>query len=165
MVGSVQGSSTSDVNTVAQQLQDFKDGKVNISKSDLKKSAASVMTQGQKPSDSVIDIIDSYEKIDTNGDGISYKELESYKNTTAGLLSSLGMSPNAMKQQKLSLFSSVLSQDDSLPSSLFSSNDSDDEISFLKSGKLGDNASRLLNNYSPNNTGTSSSASYLDTLL
>jgi hypothetical protein len=93
MVGSIQGSSVSDASTI--NLQDFKDGKVNISKSELKNSVSATIAQGQEPSNALLDIIDSYEKIDTNGDGIGYKELETYKSTPAGIISSMGLSPEA----------------------------------------------------------------------
>jgi hypothetical protein len=105
MVGSIQGSSVSDASTI--NLQDFKDGKVNISKSELKNSVSATIAQGQEPSNALLDIIDSYEKIDTNGDGIGYKELETYKSTPAGIISSMGLSPEALKQKQLNLFVSA----------------------------------------------------------
>jgi len=129
MVGSV-SSSTSDVNTV--NLQDFKDGKVNISKSELKSSVSEMIAQGEEPSDVLLDIVDSYDKIDTNDDGISYKELETYKSTPAGIISSLGLSVESMKRQQLNLFASTFLQDDSTSSSsLFGSTDSSE--SYLNS--------------------------------
>ncbi|MDD3012325.1 MAG: hypothetical protein PHC34_01310 [Candidatus Gastranaerophilales bacterium] len=120
MVGSVQSSSAQDANAISQQIQEFKDGKVNITKNDLKSTLANAIAQGEEPSDTVLDIVDSYDKIDTNSDGISYEELETYKNTPAGIISSMGLSPESLKRQQLSLFSSALSENNTTTtSSLF----------------------------------------------
>lgn len=93
MVTSVQNTSAQDA---AQKIQDFKDGKINISKADLKKEISDAIANDKTPDESELNIYDSYDKIDTNGDGISYKELQAYNNTKEGLLNSLGISKSSL---------------------------------------------------------------------
>lgn len=100
MAGTVQGTSSSDINAINQQkIKDFQDGKINISKGELKNLVTSAIAQGETPSNTVVDILDSYDKIDTNGDGINYKEFQTYAKTPAAMLSSLGINTKNMQQQ------------------------------------------------------------------
>jgi len=153
MVESILGSSNSNT---SKQIQDFLDGKVNITKSDLQNTVSSAIAQGEEPSDTLLDILDSYDKIDTNGDGLSYEELKTYKNTSAGMLSSLGLSAESLKRKQLDLFVSAFLKDDSTASSssLFGSTDLQDSL-------LGDYSS----DSTTDSTSADSSNSYLDSVL
>jgi len=103
MIGQAQRISTPDINEINQQIQDFQNGKINISKEELTNIVSDEIKQGQDPSNSVLDIIDSYDKIDTNNDGISYDEFKTYKNSPKGLLSFMGISSLSISQQINSL--------------------------------------------------------------
>lgn len=96
MSGTVQSSTSTDASAanakMLQQMQDFKDGKINITKNDLKENIQAMMSEGEEAPAILLDLYQSYSKIDKNNDGISYKEFETYKNSTAGILNSLGFS-------------------------------------------------------------------------
>ena len=150
MTISLQGVSTQDTATVNQQkIQDFKDGKINITKKDLGSILSGEITQGQDPSSDLMGIIDSYDKIDKNGDGVSYKEFTTYKSTPAGILSSLGLSSTSINNSINSSLLSYLNNSNSSTSS--------QQSSLLNSGLFGGNSS-------DSSTLLDSSSSYLDKL-
>jgi hypothetical protein len=142
MAGSVSGSSSSDN---SQQIQDFLNGKINITRNDLKNTVSAMSAEGEKPSQVLLDIIDSYDKIDTNGDGLSYTELKTYKNTPAGILSSLGLSAESLKQRQLNLSISAFLEDNSTASSpLFGNTDYFDSVMQAYSSSDTGNSSNIL---------------------
>lgn len=106
-----------------QKIQDFKDGKINIKKDELLKSVKDEVVQGKDVSSELMDLVDSYDKIDKNGDGISYDEYTTYKNTPSGLISSLGLSALSSINTQPSLLN-YLSFDDSSDSSVFTGSES-----------------------------------------
>lgn len=124
MVTSVQNSSTTDVSAFNKQIQDFKDGKAKITRNDLGSIVAQQVKQGQSPSAAVVNLIGSYDKIDKNGDGISYDEFQSYSSTPAALLANLGITPNSLNSQLNLLNAGILgntSSDNSMMSTLLGS--------------------------------------------
>lgn len=157
MVDAVTSSSAMDVTQLQQKIQDFNDGKVNITKEDLKSYISEKKATGEKISSDVEDIIDSYENIDKDGDGISNSELTIY-NAKKSILSSYS-------NQNLSLLnylndSSDSSSDDALTSlmtkySTQNSSSSSDSTAYVN---------KLLESYSSSDssTDTSSSMSLLD---
>ncbi|GEM_PF-2353937 len=98
MTGAIQGTTT-DISTINQQIQDFKDGKAKISKEDLTGLVCSQIKQDQEISATLVDLVDSYEEIDKNHDGIDYSEFETYQNSSQGMLSALGISPGSISRQ------------------------------------------------------------------
>ena len=66
------------VNSMFAQMQQFKSGKTNLQKADLQKMQEQVgqtQTQGASPFDA---LLENFDKIDTNQDGISIDELKSF---------------------------------------------------------------------------------------
>jgi hypothetical protein len=145
-------SVTSNSSTVDAQLQAFYDGKTTISKSDLTSIVASEVSSGETVNSSIMDLIDSYESIDKNDDGkLTYQEYSTYKNSTAGMLSSLSL-PDASSY-------SLLDTD------LFT-NSSDDTFSILESGSSSSSGlSSLLDSLSSNSTTTTAADSKTASLL
>jgi len=158
VISTASTTSTSDINYLT-QMQDFKDGKINITKSDLTSSVQKSVSNGETVSSTMLDIIDSYDKIDTNGDGISYEELTAYKNSTAGILSSMGLSATSIKQKELSMVADVFLDDDSDDSS-------DDLSSLLTSNTLSVSTTQAINNYlSSLNSDTDSTLNSTESIL
>lgn len=61
-----------------QKMDSFKDGKTNLTKDDLL-SIESAVTEGSRATpEDLKAIIENYEAINTNGDGMSFNELSSY---------------------------------------------------------------------------------------
>ena len=58
MVDSISGSSGSDVYSITQQIQDFKDGTINFTKQDLKSNIITMMEEGETPSETLLDLYD-----------------------------------------------------------------------------------------------------------
>lgn len=117
MTNSVQSTSVSDTAALLQKQKDFQDGKVNIKKDDLQQSVLSAIKSGKNVDVATQSLIDSYDKIDKNGDGVSYTELKAYKNTPQGLLASLGINSNSITQNLPTLLDSGLFDDSSSSSS------------------------------------------------
>lgn len=69
------------VSALRQQMQAFRKGKANISKDDLS-SFESVLKAKGADTAKIDNLINNYDKIDLNGDGISASELQTYKKTT-----------------------------------------------------------------------------------
>lgn len=166
-----QGISAQDANAYnQQQIQDFKDGKINITKSDLQNLVSSEISQGQQPSGAIMDIIDSYDQIDKNGDGINSSELQAYQNTSKGILGRLGLSSESLALQSnslgLDLLNSIDSGNDS--SSLLPS-DSNGLLGNTSTNQTSDNSltNLMLDNLNTgiNNNQSSASSPYLNSLL
>jgi hypothetical protein len=155
MTTSVQGAASSAVAELNhQKIQDFKDGKINIKKDDLIKTVKDTIAQGGSVSSDLMDLVDSYEKIDKDGDGISYKEYTTYKNTPAGILSSLGLSNSSVNNSvNSSLFRSI-NQQPSLLDYMTSDNSSGTSVF---TGSESSYFNSLIQNYSSSGTGTNSS--------
>jgi len=162
MVVSVQGTSTQDINTINQQkIQDFKDGKTNITKKDLTGMLSSEIAQGQDLSSDVIDLLDSYDQIDKDGDGISYEEFKTYNNTATGILNSLGLSSSSINNSiNTTLLNSLKKQPSLLDSDLFGTN-SNKSATLTSSNSYLDNLMQSYNTSSTNAQSTLSLADYL----
>lgn len=61
-----------------QKMQSFKEGSTTLSKDDFTTMESDIQSSGRATPADLKAIIDNYEQIDTNGDGISYDELTSY---------------------------------------------------------------------------------------
>ena len=164
-MSTVQGVSTQDINAYnQQQIQDFTEGKINITKSDLQSLVSSEIAQGQQPSGQLMDIIDSYDQIDKNGDGISYSDLQTYQNTPKGILDSLGLNSQTLNLQNNLLSLNILNADDS-------TNDSSSDLTSLLGNSSSsqtssdDLSSLLLNNLTDSNDSSSLSSNDLTGLL
>jgi hypothetical protein len=179
MVGSVQGNSTSDINAINQQTQDFKDGKTKITKEALTNTLTSTIKQGQEPLVAVIGLMDSYDQIDKNNDGISYDEFETYKSSPKGMLGSLGLSAESIKQQMNTLSlgllgadsTGVLSQPSLLDFGLFDDNNTSSDSSensllgsFDNSSFYNSSISQLMKTYSTTNTNNDAISSLVSEL-
>ena len=110
MVDSVSSSTTSVTSALQQKITDFQNGKVNITKSDLNEYAAEYKANNEEIPDSVQEIIDSYEKIDKNGDGVSQNELTTYNNQQSAI--------SSYSEFDVSLLQYMNSSDDSTSDSL-----------------------------------------------
>lgn len=158
MVSTVQTSTTAVSDANQQKLKDFNDKKITLSKKDLQSEVLSALANGEEPSNTLVDIIDSYDKIDTNGDGIGYDELNAYKKSKAGILASLGLSATSAKKQNTLLDLGLL--DDS------KSTNSSSLLDFLKSSSSNNSKNisksliESLSNYSSTNTSSSTLGSY-----
>ncbi|MFA6988979.1 MAG: hypothetical protein WC197_02820 [Candidatus Gastranaerophilaceae bacterium] len=151
-------SITSASSAVNQQIQDFMDGKTTISQSDLTSIVASEISGGKDINSGIMDLVDSYESVDTNHDGqLTYSEYSTYKNSPAAILSSLGLKNSSTLNSNYSL----------LHSDMFA-NSSDDTFAILESGSssVSSRVNSLLDSLSLNNTTTDSitTSSLLDYL-
>jgi hypothetical protein len=154
MVSSVQSSNTAS-QQLQQQVQDFKDGILNLSKTDIKNDIIKSVTEGSTPSSALMDIYESFNQIDDNGDGLSYEEFETYKNSRTGMLNSLGitsqmdLTTNKINTAILSAYKGESTQQDNLLSSYFSKN----------------SISKVLKNYSSYNNYSANTSTYINTLM
>lgn len=119
MADSVSGVSSTDTYTISQHMQDFKDGIVNFSKEDLKSNITELLEERQTPSSTIIDLYESYDEIDQNGDGISYEEFKTYQASPQGIINSLGLSSRA--DYTSTIASTLLNAGSSANNSYFSS--------------------------------------------
>ena len=108
MTNSVQSATTLDTTAILQKQKDFKDGKINIKKDDLQQTVLTAIKKGEDVDTATQALIDSYDKIDKNGDGVSYTELQAYKNTPQGILASLGINANSITKNLPSLLDTGL---------------------------------------------------------
>lgn len=69
------GISGSDIRLLKDQFQQFKQGKFNLQKNDLNDLKTSLGGAGSKTTAGVDGLLASFDQIDTNADGISFKEL------------------------------------------------------------------------------------------
>jgi len=185
MTGAIQGTTTSDVSVINQKIQDFKNGKTKITKEELTTLVAGKLSQGEEVSATLTDLIDSYDEIDKNKDGIDYSEFKTYQNSTQGKLSSLGLSSGSLERQ-LDMLSLQLLEKNSgsssssllqlgnqmslLNSGLYNSDeDSSDSLSSLLTSSISGSSSsssqsisQLIQNYIDSKTGTSSDSQDTD---
>lgn len=100
MISSIQGSmpNISEMRQQMQKMQDFQSGKTNLSKDDLSKMQNDMKSMGIDAPKGLQDITNNFDKIDTNGDGISSNELNSYTGGKA-LSSIMGPPPGLMDEQ------------------------------------------------------------------
>lgn len=75
-IGGIQGR---DLSTIRDQMQSFQQGKTNLQKSDLSQIQSKLDGAGHSLEAAGIgELVDSFGKIDQNGDGMSAQELQSY---------------------------------------------------------------------------------------
>lgn len=77
----MQGSSMSDISMMRekmQMMQSFQSGKTNLSQDDLTAIQSDLSSQGIQEASSIDELIENFSEIDTNGDGISVDELNTY---------------------------------------------------------------------------------------
>lgn len=72
------------INSIRQQFQMFKSGKVNIQKADLTALKSSLGTSASKASTGIDALLGSFDQIDTNKDGISFQELKGAVQSAGG---------------------------------------------------------------------------------
>lgn len=148
MTTSVSNSTT---NTSLLQLQDFKNGTLNITKTDLEEYVKTQKDSGKEVSEDVQEIIDSYDRVDMNGDGVSYTELQNFN----------------VRQD---LIESCQNIDSTLISTIFGSSSSSSAssvqnllLSYLSNDSTSSSAtSSVLNSLSTTNSTTSNLLSYLN---
>lgn len=118
-VTSSTSSATQDLSSYYQEkIENFQNGKTNITKQDLTDMVSSYIKEGEDPPVSLTGMLSAYSQIDTNGDGISYSEFEDYKGSSAGLLSSLGITADSMKNYLAQMDLTLLSGSSSSVSNL-----------------------------------------------
>jgi len=145
MAASISTSATQDLSAYnQQQIQDFENGKITITKQDLTAMVSSEVSKGEEPSATLVGLLSSYNTIDTTGNGITYSELEKYKSSSSGLLNSLGLNADSLKEQLNKMALTLLGGDSSSSSSgsiasLLDSNNS----SSLLSGSTSSSSSSL----------------------
>ena len=109
-IGSV-GSSFSNIQA---RFQSFQSGKTNITKDDLKNIQSEFTAHGKKAPKEFDELSKNFDKIDTNGDGISSKELSSYAKSQGASIPSSGFpgsgTPPAMTKDDLIAMQSKMAQ-------------------------------------------------------
>ena len=82
-IGSHMMPNMAEMRTKMQQMQNFREGSVNLSKDDLTEMQSDMKSKGLTTPEDLKAIIDSYDKIDGNNDGISYDELSAFAESNA----------------------------------------------------------------------------------
>lgn len=84
MTQAISSASSGTTSDQIKMLQDFQNGSVNLTKNDLVGIENTLKSNGETVSSSLEDLIDSYDKLDPNGKGISYQEFTTYENIKSG---------------------------------------------------------------------------------
>lgn len=158
MVDSVSSSSSTAATLLQQKITDFENGKVNITKTDLDDYVSEYKANGEDIPDNVQTIIDSYDKIDKDGDGVSNTELSTYNMKTTALASYADFNSSVSLLQYMN--SSDSDTTDSL-TSLVSSNISNSTSSYMNK-LLEQYSSTASTDSTSDSTATSGTSSLLD---
>lgn len=86
------GIQSSGMNSIHQMMQDFRAGNTNLSKEDLAAIQEDMKAHGMEVPEDHSTLIDSFDEIDQNGDGISLDEMQSY-GQSIGMTFGLGEPP------------------------------------------------------------------------
>jgi Ca2+-binding EF-hand superfamily protein len=76
---SIGGISSSNLSLMQQQIQSFRSGKTNIQKEDLEKLQSQTGGVQNSGTDPFSALLENFDQIDTNGDGISFEELTGHR--------------------------------------------------------------------------------------
>lgn len=78
---SINGIGSAGLSLVSQQMQNFKTGKANIQKEELEKLQSQMGGVQKQTSNMFSSLLESFEEVDVNGDGLSFEELKEFGKT------------------------------------------------------------------------------------
>ena len=76
---SIGGIGNSNMGMMLQQIQKFTSGKANIQKADIEQAKDAIQKTSGNSGNQFESLLKDFDKIDTNGDGISFKELQNHQ--------------------------------------------------------------------------------------